>query len=111
MKTLKFAENLVPLVLSGEKTRTWRFFDEKNLQIGDQITFINYTTKVPFAEAKAVSVYEKAFGSITDEDLEGHEKFASLEEMLKTYQSYYGERVNLETTVKIIDFILLEKIS
>ena len=30
MKILKFAPKLVPLVLSGEKTSTWRMFDEKD---------------------------------------------------------------------------------
>jgi hypothetical protein len=31
MKTLKFYDNLIPLILSGEKTSTWRIFDDKNL--------------------------------------------------------------------------------
>lgn len=31
MKVLKFSENLVPLILSGQKTATWRMFDEKDL--------------------------------------------------------------------------------
>jgi hypothetical protein len=30
MKRLKFSENLISKILSGEKTSTWRINDEKN---------------------------------------------------------------------------------
>ncbi len=41
MKTLNFSDKLVPLVLSGAKTATWRLFDDKNLAIGDELIFKN----------------------------------------------------------------------
>lgn len=108
MKTLKFAENLVPLVLSGEKTRTWRFFDEKNLQVGDVLSFLHNSTLEQFATAEIINIYEKKFGDINDEDLVGHEKFASDEEMRDAYHGYCGGRLNSETTVRIIDFKLFK---
>lgn len=111
MKTLKFAENLIPLVLSGYKTRTWRFFDEKNLQVGDTLSFLHTGTHEQFATAEITSIYEKKFGDINEKDLVGHEKFASDKEMRETYRGYCGDRLNSETTVRIIDFKLLKKIS
>lgn len=104
MKTLKFAENLVPLVLSGEKTRTWRFFDEKNLHIGDILSFLHADTHEQFAVMSIVHISEKKWKDIAKEDLVGHEKFTSEKEMQDTYFSYYGNRLNSETIVKIIDF-------
>lgn len=35
-KTLKFTPELSAKILSGEKTSTWRLFDDKNLQKGDR---------------------------------------------------------------------------
>jgi len=45
MKTLKFANNLVSLILSGEKTATWRLFDDKDLTKGDKVLFLDQETK------------------------------------------------------------------
>ena len=44
MKTLKFASHLVQKILSGEKTSTWRLFDDKDLQVGDGLIFVNKDT-------------------------------------------------------------------
>jgi hypothetical protein len=107
MKTLKFAEHLVPMVLSGEKTSTWRLFDDKDLQVGDKIILVNKTTGENFSEAEIVNVEEKALGNIVDEDFDGHEKFESTEAMFTSYRGYYGDRVTPETIVKMINFKLI----
>lgn len=108
MKNLKFAENLVPLVLSGEKTSTWRLFDDKGLKVGDKLIFINKGDGKRFATAEIVLIKEKTLGNIEDSDFSGHEKFGSKEEMFKTYQSYYGDAVNKNSIVKMIKFKLVE---
>jgi hypothetical protein len=36
--------------------------------------------------------------------MKGHEAFNSKEHMLDTYKNYYGERVTLDTPVKIVFF-------
>jgi len=104
---LKFSENLVPLILSGEKTTTWRFFDEKNLKEGDEFILLNQVTGKEFAKAKVTKVYEKRFKDISDDDLDGHEKYENRDKMLKTYQNYYGDKVNWEAMVKVIDYKLI----
>lgn len=107
MKSLKFAPELVPLVLSGQKTATWRLFDDKNLQSDDDIELINKETGVSFGRAKVTSVVEKKLGDVQEYDWEGHERFASEEEMYETYRRYYGNRVGPDTLVRIVRFELL----
>ena len=108
MKTLKFAENLVPLVLSGEKTSTWRMFDDKDLAVGDELSLIDRGTGKEFAKAKITAVEMKTFGRIDAADLVGHERYTSREEMIKVYRSYYGDQVDEDTPIKMIDFELVK---
>lgn len=107
MKTLKFAENLIPLITSGEKTVTWRLFDDKDLQVGDEVAFINKVTGKEFANVLILAVKEKPLGEIKDDDFIGHEKFVSREEMFENYRSYYGDKVTEKTIVKMINFKIL----
>ena len=107
MKTLKFAENLVPMILSGQKTATWRMFDEKRLTAGDELSFVDRSTGKCFAQARVTATREKPFGLIDETDFGGHERYASREEMIAVYRSYYGDRVEENTPVLIVDFELL----
>ena len=68
MKTLKFAPNLVDKILSGQKTSTWRLFDDKDLQKGDELIFINKETGKEFGTATITSLKIKTLGSLTDAD-------------------------------------------
>lgn len=107
MKTIKFTPPLVSKVLDGSKTATWRLFDDKDLQVGDLIELINKETLETFAKAEIIDVREKPLGEIAKKDFDGHETFSSRNEMLATYRSYYGDKVNWNTIVKLIDFKLL----
>ena len=104
MKTIKFSPDLVPLVLSGEKTSTWRLFDDKNISVADELVFVNKSTGEIFGYATVKALREKKFGEIRSEDFDGHEKFPSMDAMFETYKKYYGDKVDEETIVKIISF-------
>lgn len=104
MKTLKFRESLSKLILQEEKNTTWRLFDDKNLSIGDVVSFLVWETKEEFAKAKLIEVKETTFGELTDEDWDGHEKFSSDKEMYETYSKYYNRQVDKDSPVKIIKF-------
>lgn len=110
MKTLKLDHQLAALVQQGKKTSTWRLFDDKDLSVNDEVKLVDKvdpakpeTWKV-IGTARINTVIQKRLEDIGPADYEGHEKFASSEEMLKTYRKYYGDDVNLETIVKIIRF-------
>ena len=47
---------------------------------------------------------EKKLDDVTDQDMKGHKHYVSKDEILDTYRQYYGERVNLDTVVKIVYF-------
>jgi len=104
MKTLKFRPNLVELIMSGEKTATWRLLDDKNLQGGDLIEFMNWETKKVFGTGVITQLKTKTLGTLEESDWEGHERFESDKEMYKTYRTYYSDTVGPETEVKIIEF-------
>ncbi len=52
MKTMKFRDYLVSKILDGSKTVTWRLFDDKDLQAGDELTFQNWNSGENFAKGK-----------------------------------------------------------
>lgn len=104
MKTLKFKPHLVDKIIAGTKTATWRLFDDKDLTVGDVVTFFNKDTLYQFGIATIVKIKITTLGSLTEEDWEGHERFSSEEAMYQEYRSYYGDTVSPETEVKIISF-------
>ncbi len=110
MKKLKLEHHLADLVRSGEKTTTWRLYDDKDLHVNDELELVdkvdpqNPATWVNAGQAVIDHIVEKRLGELTEADFVGHEKFASQAEMLQTYQRYYGPQVTLETAVKMIHF-------
>ena len=104
MKTLKFYPHLVKQIVEGEKTSTWRLFDDKDLRENDVVSFINKETGEVFGTATITSLIVKTFGTLEKNDWLGHEKFASEEEMYETYRNYYGDKVNPDSEVKILIF-------
>jgi hypothetical protein len=107
MKTLKFRPHLAEMILKGEKTTTWRLFDDKDIQKGDQIALVNWETKEEFARAEVTDAWEKKLGEVNMKDFEGHEVFKDREEMLSEYRRYYGDTVDWNSPLKIIQFKLV----
>lgn len=110
MKTLKFDHHLAQAILNGQKSATWRLYDDKDLSVDDQIKIIDKVNPDEPESWKVVGqghitqIVEKKLGSITDEDMAGHERYATKDDMLKAYRQYYGQRVTFDTPVKIINF-------
>jgi hypothetical protein len=107
MKPLKFADPLPEKVLSGQKDKTWRINDEKEITVNDKLSLQN-TEEKEFAKAKVLWTKETTFGRLTEEDKKGHESYESKQKMLETYSNYYDMEVTLETEVKVIKFELIE---
>ena len=109
MKQIKFAPELVKLIKVGEKTSTWRLFDDKDLKEGDVVDFVARPELTVFAQAKLTKVIKKKLGKLTEKDKEGHEKFASDEEMYKTYEGFYNQPVGPNSPVKLIWFEIVKR--
>lgn len=104
---LKFAANLVPLVLNGKKNTTWRINDEKEINKGDELIMYMTGENQPLARLLVTDVWTKPFKEFTEKEKAGHERFKDDEEMVNQYKDYYGDWVNFDTAVKIIKFKLL----
>jgi hypothetical protein len=89
MKKLKFADPLVDLILDGTKDTTWRYKDDKNLSPGDLVELLK-TDESKFGEAEVIWTKKTTLGSLSTKDKEGHESFATAEEMYETYSNYYN---------------------
>ena len=93
--------------MSGQKSSTWRLWDDKDLTTGDIVEFGNSETREVFAKAEITKVVEKQFKDLNEEEKEGHEKYESEEELFKQFEKYYGKPVNNDTVFKIIWFKLI----
>ena len=107
MKSLKFMPHLVQRILSGEKTSTWRLFDDENLSDGDEFLMLNKETGEEFAKGKITQVSEKKLGELDENDFVEHDGCNSHEDLINHYKSYYGDKVSLDTPIKMVDFELL----
>ena len=108
-KRIKFTAKLVPLIFSGDKTATWRLFDDKELSIGDVVDCLVAETGAYFATIELIDITEKPLGKLIDDDWSGHERFENDEAMYEAYRTYYPDRtIGPETLVKIVRFKLLE---
>jgi len=94
----------VELIKNGKKTSTWRFFDDKNLAVGDIVTLVKRPELVPFGTAKIEAIIEKRLDELTEEDKRGHESYVNDEEMYKKFSFYYSKEVRGDTLVKILRF-------
>ena len=109
MKTLKFKGFKAQWILDGVKTATMRLFDDKDLQVGDELELVNSDDGEIFATAVITEVTYKKVGEVEDVDLDGHEKWNSREGMMDSLKKYYGNRVSPDTEVKIVRFKLIKK--
>ena len=106
MKSLKFKPELIEKIKNGTKRTTWRLFDDKNLEVGDEFEIINSDSKENFGTGIIQDIKIKKLGDIEGLDFEGHERFKNQEDMIKRYQELYGDKVTLDSEVKIIKFSL-----
>ncbi len=106
MKTLKFESNLIGQILSGEKTSTWRLFDDKDLKKDDELTFIERETGKEFAKAIITSVTEKRFKDLTEADMKSNGGFISEKEMYEIFKKHYGLEVTPVSILKVVYFKL-----
>lgn len=108
MKQLRFAQEFIANILNGVKNTTWRVFDDKDLSEGDQLELISSDTEEKFADAQIISIKEKIFGDINEEDKQGVNGDLSEEEMYNKYEKFYKIPITSHTKLKIIKFKLLQ---
>jgi hypothetical protein len=109
-KQLKFEHQLAINIVKGEKSSTFRFFDDKNIRVGDVVQVIdkvekaNPVTWLIIGEAHVQQVIEKRLCDVAGDDWLGHEPYANLQDFIDTHTQYYKQPIMPETPIKIIQF-------
>lgn len=109
MKSLKFTSEQIPLIINGERKATWRLNDDKQLDIGDTLEFINSENGQTFGYATINEIIIKRLCDLNDYDKQGHENYKNEQEILDTFRKYYGPNVAAEDKVKIIKYTFSQK--
>ncbi|HET9722034.1 MAG TPA: reverse transcriptase-like protein [Candidatus Saccharimonadales bacterium] len=110
MKTLKFEHYQAEQILRGEKTSTWRLFDDKDISVNDKIKIIDKITPEDPASWQVIGlgtvkeIIEKNLGDINADDMKNDRSYTSQGAMLNNFKQYYGDRVAPDTPVKIVFF-------
>ncbi len=103
-----FAPELVPLILSGEKTLTYRLDDDglDYLRPGDIVEAINSQTLGLFARLQVTSVEFTSFGDLPT-DRHGNVSHESKEQQRAVFRGYYGRVVSDDERVLVLGLRLL----
>lgn len=110
MKSLKLNHQIAQLVIAGKRHSTWRINDDKDLHVNDDVQLVDKVDPLNPASwqvigvAHITSILEKQLGKVVQQDLERGEQLPPLKTLITVYRSYYGQQVNAETPVKIINF-------
>lgn len=101
---LGFAEELIPLVKDGSKTRTYRLgLKYEFLQKGDTLLIEDSSTHLPFGEIEIVGITKMSFLDLPI-DQRGHETYFSKEEQRQVFERFYKRAVFDNDPVIIIEF-------
>ncbi len=105
-KSIGFASNLVPLILDGSKTLTYRLGDKfEFLKIGDSINFHDSQSGKICGK---IQITEKSHAKFKDLPINrtGHEVYQSKKEQRSVFTKYYG-KISDDVTLLILGFRLL----
>ena len=116
MKTLKFNHDQAQLIQTGQKTSTWRLFDDKDISVNDEIKIVhkvdpaNSKSWAVIGLARVNGIIEKNLGDITNDDMKNDHSYSSKDVMLAGFKRFYGDRVTLDTPVKIVFFDFIPEV-
>jgi ribonuclease HI len=104
MKTLKFTADQIPQIIAGVQTTTWRIDDEKQLDVGDEIQFINSQSGASFGYGRIREITKKRIVDIDEHDKVGHKVYRNDAEILAEFRKFYGPEVTTNTIVKVVKY-------
>lgn len=92
------------MVMSGQKTLTWRFFDDQGLSVGDDVELREYGAHEPFAAGKITAVTEELLGELAAMGGSARHAFPDGDEKRLSLRSDSGQPIGPSTLVKIVRF-------
>lgn len=104
MKTLKFITEQIADIESGKCTTTWRLFDDKDLNVGDQLQFVNSDNGSVFGYATINEIVVKRILDINEQDKLGHRVYENDQAMLDDFRRFYGPDVGPKSIIKVVKY-------
>lgn len=99
-----FAPDLVPLIISGQKTLTYRLGTKYDfLKIGDIVDLADSSTGLIFASANIRQKTSTKFKYLAV-DNEGYEKYSSKDEQRRILEGYYNCTIQENDEFLVIGF-------
>lgn len=107
VREIGFAEELIPLIEAGVKTRTYRTQDSRagSLRPGDSARIRGTELAVRITGRDAVPFGELPLNA------PGHEPYGSREQMRVVFQGYYGRDIPDDETMIVLRFTLEEDVT
>ena len=109
MKALKFTPDQIPDIVNKSRFATWRLFDDKQLNVGDKVQFINSENGQVFGSAVIDEIIIKRISDLTESDKMGNEYYKDQASILTALCHYYGSNINPESVIKVIKYTFLGK--
>jgi hypothetical protein len=102
--SISFAPDLIPLILNGSKTLTYRLGDKYTfLNIGDTVTIRDSVSNKIYAVAEITEKSVILFGKLPI-DRKGHEVYVSKEAQRKVFKQYYGRDIGDGESMLVLGF-------
>jgi hypothetical protein len=101
LQKLLFAPPFPNILFTGEKNKTFRVTGGERYKIGEQVAFC-YVSGEEFARARIIDKLRRTFETLTESDWQGHERFASEQEMYQTYSTWQRFQVGPKTELDIL---------
>jgi hypothetical protein len=102
---IKFAHDLIPLILNGTKVKTYRYDNKyRDIRLGATYKVIDKQTGEYVCDVVTIAKKYSTFGNLPLND-EGHEKYESREAMRKQFSIYYGKLIHDDEPMTIIEYI------
>lgn len=107
-KSIGFVAILVPLIIKGVKTLTYRYGNKYDfLSVSDQINIKDSETDNIFAQIEITKKYWTIFKDLSI-SCEGHEIYSSKEEQRKTFNKYYQREFKDEDKMLVLGFKVIK---
>lgn len=106
MEIVYFAPPIPQILYTGDKKSTFRVTGSEEIKriVPGTSLSLRLLTDHEFARVICNKTKITTFAELTEEDWKGHERFASVEEMLQIYSNWEKRAITLDTELKIIGF-------
>lgn len=111
MKQLKFDHHFAQAIITGKKTATFRVNDDKDIRVSDEVQLVDKvkrdhpTSWVIPGVLKITTVTSATLSELTKDQLSIGETFDNVDEMLQTFRRFYGEHVDMDTQILVLEFV------